>query len=64
MLFISMFGILLLFNNDVPHCFKGTLSNTIIFMVTEIFLKMMKNAFYFTLKLVLFSGYLNFCPNL
>ena len=32
------------------------------FLTTESLSKMMKNAFYFILKALLFPGYLHFCP--
>ena len=44
--------------------FKGALSGLRKFLTTEIPLKMMKYAFYFTLKVFLFSRCLNFCFDL
>ena len=42
---------------------KGALSGLRQILAFESHLKMMKNAFYFTLKLVFLSRYLNFCPD-
>ena len=41
--------------------FKGALSGLRQFLAAESPLKMMKNAFYFTLKALSFSRYLSFC---
>ena len=46
---------------NVNHALKGALSVQRQFLTNECPFKMMKNAFYFILKALLFSGYLNFC---
>ena len=47
----------------VLKVFKGPLSCLKLFLATESPLKIMKNAFYFTLKDLSFLGYLNFCSH-
>ena len=47
--------------NSLSSSVKGALSRLRQFLATESPLKMVKNAFYFTLKTFLPSRYLNFC---